>query len=136
MSKKNTRYKYYQPNKKDLKDNYGDCVIRAICKATGKTWLEVFDELIPYAREIQAHPNDKTVYEKYLADLGFTWTGLGAVKGKKRLTPDTFYKEYPTGTYILRLSGHLVTVENGYYFDTWDSGEKCVYGYWSKGGKS
>lgn len=35
-------YQYYQPNKKDIKDSYGDCVIRAICKVTGMEWLEVF----------------------------------------------------------------------------------------------
>ena len=27
------RYKYYQPNKKDIKDNYGDCVVRALTKS-------------------------------------------------------------------------------------------------------
>lgn len=26
-------YKYYQPNDKDLKDQYGDCVVRAIDKS-------------------------------------------------------------------------------------------------------
>lgn len=46
-------YKYYQPNKKDLKDKYGDCVIRALTKVTGKEWMQVFDELLPYARELQ-----------------------------------------------------------------------------------
>lgn len=25
-----TMYRYYQPNKKDIKDNHGDCVIRAL----------------------------------------------------------------------------------------------------------
>ena len=25
-------YKYYQPNDKDLKDQYGDCVVRALTK--------------------------------------------------------------------------------------------------------
>ena len=34
------RYKYYQPNKKDLKDQYGDCVIRALTKVMDKEWLE------------------------------------------------------------------------------------------------
>lgn len=29
-------YKYYQPNEKDLKDNYGDCVIRALTKVMSK----------------------------------------------------------------------------------------------------
>ena len=30
-------YKYYQPNKKDLKDKYGDCTIRALSKALNYT---------------------------------------------------------------------------------------------------
>ena len=54
------RYKYYQPNKKDLKDRQGDCVVRALTKVMNKTWLEVFNELIPYAIEIQCMPNSKT----------------------------------------------------------------------------
>lgn len=128
-----SRYKYYQPNKKDLKDEYGDCVIRAFTKATGLTWLEVFDSLIPYAREIQANPNSKSVYEKYLTNLGYKWVGLKAEKGKRRLNPETFCKKYKSGTYILRLSHHLVTVVDGYYYDTWDCKEYCVYGYWTKG---
>ena len=37
MSKR--RYTYYQPNDKDLKDNYGDCAIRTICKAENLSWL-------------------------------------------------------------------------------------------------
>ena len=34
-------------NKALLKDNYGDCVIRALTKVMNKTWLEVFDDIIP-----------------------------------------------------------------------------------------
>ena len=51
MASKN--YKYYQPNKKDLKDKYGDCVIRALTRVTEKEWTQIFDELIPYARNLQ-----------------------------------------------------------------------------------
>lgn len=45
-------YKYFQPNDKDKKDEQSDCVIRALCKVMNKTWLEVFDELLPIARDI------------------------------------------------------------------------------------
>ena len=61
-----SRYRYYQTNKKDLKDEYGDCVIRSLTKVTGKEWLQVFEELLPYARELQCMPNGKACYEKYL----------------------------------------------------------------------
>lgn len=46
-------YKYYQPNDKDLKDQYGDCVVRALTKVMSKTWMQVFDDLISYAKKLQ-----------------------------------------------------------------------------------
>lgn len=129
---KDKQYRYYQPNKKDLKDEYGDCVIRALCKVTGKEWLEVFDDLTPYVREVQANPNAPQVYSKYLEDNGFKWVGIKAEKGSKRPTVQSFAKEHPEGTYILRVANHIVAVSEGSYWDTWDSGYKSVYGYYLK----
>lgn len=130
MSKK--RYKYYQPNKKDLKDQYSDCVVRALTKVTGKTWLEAFDELIPYAREMQSNPNSQRVYEAYLKDNGFEYTGISNKKGSKRPTVDSFAKDHKEGTYFVNVANHVVAIVDGCYYDTWDSGEKCLYGYWTK----
>ena len=112
MVAKSTHYKYYQPNKKDLKDEYGDCVIRALCKVTGKEWLEV--------------------YSKYLEDQGFKWVGIKAQKGKSRPTVATMYKVFPKGTCIIRVAHHVVAMVDGFYYDTWDSGGKSVYGYYVK----
>jgi len=64
LKKKNPYWKYYQPNKKDLKDTYEDCVIRALTKALDMEWLEVFDELHPIARELQIPFNCKPCYER------------------------------------------------------------------------
>lgn len=123
-------FKYYQPNKKDIKDEYGDCVIRALTKAFNKEWIEAFNELIPYAIEHQCMPNNKTCYEKYITENGGEWKSVKVEKGKKRSTVKTFTKAHSTGTYILRLAHHIVTVADGFYFDTWESGDKSVYGYW------
>lgn len=127
---KSTRWKYYQPNKKDLKDEYGDCVIRALCKVTSKEWLQVFDDLTPYVREVQANPNAPQVYSKYLEDNGFKWVGITAGKGSKRPTVQSFAKDHKEGTYILRVAHHVVTVADGYFYDTWDSGDCSLYGYY------
>ena len=132
MANKSTRWKYYQPNKKDVKDEYGDCVIRALTKVTGKEWLQVFDELIPYVREVQANPNASQVYSKYLEDNGFKWVGSKAEKGSIRPTVQSFAKAHKGGTYILRVSRHVVAVSEGCFWDTWDSGHKSVYGYYVK----
>ena len=123
-------YKYYQPNKKDLKDKYGDCVIRALTKALNMEWLQVFDEMQPISREMQVPFNCRPCYEKYIESKGLKYIGISNKKGTKRPTVDRFAKDHTTGTYILRVAHHLVTVVDGIYYDTWDSGEKSLYGYW------
>lgn len=125
-------YQYYQPNKKDLKDQYGDCVIRSFTKATGKAWADVFDELVPIARELQCMPNSKSCYTRYLTENGFTYHGISNAKGSKRPTVDRFAKDHTTGVYVLVVANHLVAVVDGIYYDTWDSGHKSLYGYWTK----
>ena len=125
-------YKYYQPNEKDLKDNYGDCVIRALTKVMSKTWTQVFDDLIPYAKRLQCTPNGKQCYESYLKENGFAYHGISNKKGSKRPTVDSFAKEHKSGTFFLNVANHCVAVVDGYYYDTWDSGSCCLYGYLEK----
>lgn len=132
MATKSTRWKYYQPNKKDLKDKYGDCVIRALTKALGMEWLEVFDDIQPISRELQIPFNCKPCYEKYLEGKGFVYHGISNSKGTKRPTVQSFTKEHKEGIYILRVAHHIVAVSEGYFWDTWDSGNKSLYGYWVK----
>lgn len=129
---KSAKWKYYQPNKKDLKDKYGDCVIRALTKALNMEWLEVFDDMQPISRELQVPFNCKPCYEKYLEDKGFVYHGISNAKGTKRPTVQSFAKDNKEGIYILRVAHHIVTVEDGYFYDTWDSGSKSLYGYWKK----
>lgn len=126
------RFVYYQPNKMDLKDNYGDCVVRSLCKAMNKEWIDVFKELCSYAEKLQCMPNSKPCYEMYAKNNGFVYTGISNKKGTKRPTVDSFSKEHKQGTYILIVANHNVTCVDGQYFDTWDSGEKSLYGYWKK----
>ena len=49
-----SRYVYYQPNKKDIKDKYGDCTIRALSKALNCSWVDAFKAEIPFCIEYQA----------------------------------------------------------------------------------
>lgn len=129
------RYVYYQPNAKDIKDEYGDCTIRALSKALNCTWLEAFDKTIPILRENQvSNVFDAPVAAKtkFLAELGFTYNGVSNKKGTTRPTVDSFAKDHPTGTYILKVARHVVACVDGKYYDTWDSGYKSLYGYFTK----
>ena len=135
-NKMNKYFQYYQPNKKDIKDKFGDCTIRALSKAWNCTWVEAFDKMIPICREYQTCnifnvpiALRKEIFEK----LGFTYSGVSNKKGNKRPTVESFAKDNPKGTYIANVANHVVAIVDGKYYDTWDSGKCCLYGYFKKG---
>lgn len=130
-----SRYVYYQPNKKDLKDQYGDCTIRALSKVLDCTWIEAFDAMIPLCRKAQAtniFSTPITVRKELLKELGFEYHGVSVVKGRKRPTVDSFAKDHPTGRYLCNVANHVVAVVDGKYYDTWNSGHCSLYGYFEK----
>ena len=127
-------FEYYQPNDKDLKDKYGDCTIRALSKALDCTWLEAFDKMIPICREMQVaniFAAPVSVRKEMMAKLGFEYTGITNKKGAKRPTVWKFAKDHPTGRYILNVAHHEVACVDGKYYDTWNSGEYYLYGYFT-----
>lgn len=133
MSKR--RYVYFQPNKKDLKDRFGDCQVRALCKALDLTWVEAFDLTIPICREVQTYTifgGSCDIGKANLAKLGFVYHGVSNKRGTTRPTVDSFAKDHPTGRFICKVAHHVVAVVDGKYFDTWDSGSCSMYGYYEK----
>lgn len=121
-------FQYFQPNTHKC----GDCHVRAVAKATDKTWLETFDGLHATARINQDPLGSCENITEYLKPLGFTWHAIKAEKGKKKPTVAEFAKEHPDGKYVLRVSNHVVGAEGGKYYDIWDCGDKSLYGYWEK----
>ena len=115
------RYVYYQPNDKDLKDEYGDCQIRALSKALNISWIEAFDLTIPICREIQSYTifgGTAKIGKQTLAKLGFEYHGISNKKGSKRPTVESFAKDHPEGTYIAKVAHHVVAIVDGKYYDT------------------
>ena len=120
---------YCNPNPKDIKT--GDCVIRAICIAENKYWEEIYLDLMAKCFELKEIPTANEAWSKYLTSIGY----------KRHIVPDTcpdcytvadFAKDNPTGTYILATGTHTVTVKDGNYYDTWDSGDKAIIWYFNK----
>lgn len=133
----NIYYQYYQPNEKDKKrygSSFGDCTIRALSKALGLSWLEAFDVTIPFCRNYQCSnifDTPSTIRKEIMEKLGFSYTGISNSKGSRRPTVLEFTKNHPSGTYVLVVASHIVTVKDGMYYDTWDSGRKSLYGYFT-----
>ena len=110
---KNKIYRYYQPNDKDTKDNHSDCVIRALTKVVNKEWLAIFDDLLPYARDMQCMPSERRCYEEYLFDNGFAYQGISNRKGSKRPTVESFAKDHKQGNYLVNVANHVVAISYG-----------------------
>ena len=120
-------WKKYNPNPAGL--IVPDCVIRALCKVTGFDWFRVFDELNFLARYMYSVPNADSVWGEYLYEHGFRQILLPH-ECPRCITIKEFCKIFPVGTYVIGTGGHAVAVENGNYYDSWDSGNEVPTFFW------
>ena len=140
------------------KGDAGDCVTRAIAIATGLPYQQVYDAINEQAkgerkskrrrgRSSARNGVHRTLYRKYLADLGWRWVPTMFIgQGCKVHLADG---ELPMGRLIVSVSKHLVAVIDGVINDTHDpqrqgiyakngvwfrseQGTRCVYGYFIK----
>lgn len=126
------RYVFYQPNALDPKRKQGDCTVRCICKAEEIDWLDAYDQLCATARKVQAMPNSKKGFELFLKEKSYLYRAISNAKGSKRPTVASFARKHNEGTYILVVANHYVCCQDGYYYDSWNCGQKHLYGYWEK----
>lgn len=120
---------FYNPNpKRKLVD---DCTVRAICKVTGKTWIDVYYELSDEGAEVGDLFWQNYVWGRYLTRQGF----------EPFLLPNTcpdcftirdFCELYPHGEFILATGRHVVAVVDGDYYDTSDSGDEVPVYLWRR----
>lgn len=119
-------FQFYNPN--PLGKLTGDCVIRAITKATRQDWDRTFVELSLQAFMMKDMPSSNAVWGAYLHNKGFKQFALNC--------PDCysvkdFCAEYD-GEYILATGTHVVYIKDGTYYDSWDSGNEIATSYWRK----
>ena len=123
-------YRYYNPNPRG-RWWANDCVIRAIAKATGDDWESIYAGLSAYGFIIGDWGDNNGVWDAYLRDNGF----------KRYILPNEcpycytvadFVKDHPTGIYILATGRHAVTVLNGDWYDSWNSGEEVPIYYYTR----
>ena len=115
------------------RNNYraGDCVIRAISAATGDTWEKIYTDLSAEGYYVGEWGNSNGVWDNYLRRRGY----------KRSICPNDcpycysvadFAREHQKGTYILGPGRHAVTVIDGNYLDSWDSGAEIPIYYYTK----
>ena len=120
------RWKEYNPN--PGKKNIGDCTLRSYCAAFNITWEEAFDIASEIAKKNSSmiqYVADKVLKEHFGCKVSETYNKK-TVKSKDRITVNEFAMTHPYGTYILHVRSHQVTVKDGEYWDSWDSGKKKI----------
>ena len=126
------KYVFFNPNPYGRR--VGDCAVRALCKALNQSWDKTYVEMAVYGFSYGDMSNANAVWGQYLRSKGFS----------KHIIPDTcpdcytledFCNEHPTGVYVVVLSGHVVTVESGKFYDTWNCKDEIPIYYWRKENK-
>jgi len=124
-------YIYYNPN--PIKNIVGDCVIRAICCLTGSDWEQVYMDVCRESLELYDMPSSNAVWGSFLTKLGYKRTSIPNTCPICYSVHD-FCFDHPVGRYLLATGTHVITVIDGNYYDTWDSGDEVPAYYWRKGG--
>lgn len=109
-----------------------DCGVRAVAIAIGLEYKTAQKLLKEYSAKgmLGSKAISKGIFKEdldaALESLGWVWVEAPKFEGRKAK-----YSDIP-GTAILRMAKHFVAVVDGVLYDTWDSREKMVYGYWKK----
>ena len=115
---------------KSQRKRAADCTVRALMKLLEVSWEEAYDELCKAGRELKRMPSETDSIAHAIGSYGYKKHSIPVPKGSKRPTVASFTAEHPKGRYLLNVANHVVASVDGHYYDSWDCGEKCLYGYY------
>ena len=122
-------YSNYNPNPQHKR--VGDCVIRALSKALDQTWDETYAGICAQGFIDKDMPSANSVWGAYLHRKGFTRHVIPGERAGAYTVAD-FAQDHPSGTYILAIDGHVVCVNDGTIYDTWESNDEIPVYYWAR----
>lgn len=122
---------FIEMNNNPYNKRVGDCVIRAISTVEGRSWDDIFLDLMLKSFDMKDIPSSNIVWSSYLKDVGYS----------RYIIPNTcpdcytvrdFTNDNPVGRYILATGTHVIAAIDGNYIDTFDSGDETVIYFFEK----
>lgn len=105
-----------------------DCTVRALSLALGITYDQAYDTLVAAGRKCGARFDFNSWIDRqpFARKISFP-----AVAGQPRMNPVEFSRHHRTGTYIVRVSKHVLVFKDGVAYDDIRIGDsRCVYTAW------
>ena len=115
-------YKFLNVNKNNNFVN--DCVIRAISVAENRSWGDTYDDLSRIAKKNGILLDDVNFVEPLL-DYRYD-----RVKTHPDDTVQNILEDYPIGTYLVTMRGHITVIIDGVVYDTFDCRDRVVKDVW------
>lgn len=110
-----------------------DCAIRAISTVLGQDWEQTYIGVVVEGFMLHDMPDANHVWGSYLKSKGFIRRAIPD-ECPDCYTVSDFCRDNPQGVYLLAVSGHVIAVIDGNYYDTWDSGGEIPIYFWTKKG--
>ena len=122
-------WQQYNPNPEGQR--VGDCTVRSVSCALGEDWRKTYIGMAVEGLCLGDMPSANRVWGAYLERQGFKRHLIDAPCATCYNVRD-FCRDHPKGTFVLAISGHVVCIKDGTYWDSWDSGDEVPIYYWSK----
>ncbi len=122
-------YVEYNPN--PIARRVGDCAVRAIAKALNVDWENAYARIAANGYAMGDMPSSDSVWGSVLRQNGF----------RREAVPNTcpdcytlaeFAHDHPRGTFVIETGEHAVCIQDGDWYDIWDSGCVVPIYYWYK----
>lgn len=125
------KYINYNANPKNKKA--GDCVIRAIARATNQSWDTVYAALCELGAKYKLMPNSKRTFEKYLDSLNFTKHPQPRKDDGTKYTVREMSKFISAGIIaVVQVANHTTVIEGDTLYDTWDCRDYTVLNFYTR----
>lgn len=111
--------------------NVGDCAVRAVSKALGVDWETAYLMIVKNGYEMGDMPSSNLVSNAVLRQHGFKKANVSN-KCPDCFSVKDFCRLNKHGIYVLYTNGHVVTVIDGDYYDSWNSGDEIPMAIWYK----